>query len=274
MRDCSYYILVTSMGYVHVYRIPESTVFGALSPFFKSTIYTIPIRLLPHSVITFVTVIVKLERYSLAKMIFASILLLLICEGVWNVEIDSSKTIIWGPGLEPDKITMRARYIFLQFADFDGKNLTESPGKDVISASVEGRTLMGHKCRVWTQIFDCKDGTFIVRYKIHDTCFDLKLNIKTKHRGSSVLSTESEGPVYEEECYCPNPSIDDWLDDFKCPKNYAQIYKDLMPFTSVDFDKIRDDIVKAYDRPGSVSLCHYVVQSNKVTVAGVILESI
>lgn len=47
-------------------------------------------------------------------------LLLLICEKVKNAEIDSSKTIIWGPGLKPDKITMRARYIFLQLVDVGG----------------------------------------------------------------------------------------------------------------------------------------------------------
>lgn len=54
-------------------------------------------------------------------MIFIPLLLLLICQKVKNVEINPSKTIIWGPGLKPDKITMRARYIFLQLTDLQGK---------------------------------------------------------------------------------------------------------------------------------------------------------
>lgn len=33
---------------------------------------------------------------------------------------------------------------------------------------------------------------------------------------------------------------------------------------------MRENIVRTYDRPGSISLCHYVIQSNKVntTAAG------
>ncbi|XP_034188596.1 protein O-glucosyltransferase 2 [Osmia lignaria lignaria] len=197
-------------------------------------------------------------------MIFISILLLFICREVRNVEIDPSKTIISGPGLKPDKITMRARYIFLQFVDTEGKNLTESPGKDVISVSTQGQTSTGQLCHIWTQILDCKDGNFIVRYKLHSTCFNLKLIIELKQHNSPILSLKAEGPTYEEECYCPNPDINNWLDNFECAKNYTQIHNDLADFTNVDFDKIREDIVKAYDRPGSVSLCHYVVKSNKI----------
>lgn len=44
---------------------------------------------------------------------------------------------------------------------------------------------------------------------------------------------------------------------------------DLVPFPNVDFDKMRESIVKTYDRPGSVSLCHYVIQSNKVNTIAV-----
>ena len=35
-------------------------------------------------------------------------------------EIDPTKSIIWGPGLKPE-IVLRARYIFLQLRDSDGK---------------------------------------------------------------------------------------------------------------------------------------------------------
>jgi hypothetical protein len=36
-------------------------------------------------------------------------------------DIDVTKTIIWGPGLNPENITMSARYIFVQLVNKDGK---------------------------------------------------------------------------------------------------------------------------------------------------------
>ena len=61
------------------------------------------------------------RQLFLIKMIFLLILLLATFQEVKNHEINPSKTIIWGPGLKPDKITMRARYIFLQFVDLQSK---------------------------------------------------------------------------------------------------------------------------------------------------------
>lgn len=198
----------------------------------------------------------------LTKLLFSLFVLLLICKEGMVVEIDPSKTIVWGPGLKPDEITMRARYIFFQFVDSNGKNLTESPGKDTISARIQGQTSSGHSCHVWPQVLDCKDGTVIVRYRLHNTCFNLKLKVKMKHE--PILSLEFKGPVYEEECYCPHPSMNGWIENMECSKNYTQMHNDLLPFTSIDFNEIREDIIKRYNQPESVSLCHYVVNSNKI----------
>lgn len=73
-------------------------------------------------------------------------------------------------------------------------------------------------------------------------------------------------PVYEEECYCPNPSIINWLDHYQCQQNYTQIHNDLSPFSNIDFDEIRQRIIKKYDRPTSVSICHYILKSNRVNI--------
>lgn len=40
-----------------------------------------------------------------------------------DASIDPSKTIVWGPGLKPAEVTMRARYFFLQLVDADGRKL-------------------------------------------------------------------------------------------------------------------------------------------------------
>lgn len=61
-------------------------------------------------------------------------------------------------------------------------SLTESPGKNVVTGQVDGRSFHDIPCRIWTQIFDCKDGSFIIRYKVFNTCFNvaIKINVKGK----------------------------------------------------------------------------------------------
>lgn len=53
-----------------------------------------------------------------------TLLLLFICARARNhFDVDPLKTIVWGPGLSPTEITMRARYFFLQLVDLDGRKL-------------------------------------------------------------------------------------------------------------------------------------------------------
>ncbi|XP_012231666.1 protein O-glucosyltransferase 2-like isoform X2 [Linepithema humile] len=159
---------------------------------------------------------------------------------------------------------MRARYFFLQLTDSHGRNLTKSPGENIVTGQIYGKSLNDAPCRVWTQIFDCKDGSFIMRYKIFSTCFNIKIKVKIKGKELPIPHSEIKGPIYEEECYCPNPSITNWLNHYQCQENYTQIHHDLTPFSNIDFDRIRESIIKKYDRPTSVSICHYVLKSNRI----------
>lgn len=53
-----------------------------------------------------------------------TLLLLFVCAKARNhFDVDPLKTIVWGPGLRPAAITMRARYFFLQLVDLDGRKL-------------------------------------------------------------------------------------------------------------------------------------------------------
>lgn len=179
-------------------------------------------------------------------------------------DIVPSKTLIWGPGLRPKEITMRARYIFLQLRDGSERNSSISPGEGIISVQIEGETLVGSPCHIWKQIFDRKDGSFIIRYKLYQTCVNLKISIRVKNEDVPKSPLFIDGPVYEEECYCPNRDLDEWLENNECLQNYSQIQSDLEPFNDVDFASIRNEIIKKYDRPSSVSICHYVIKLNKV----------
>lgn len=38
---------------------------------------------------------------------------------------------------------------------------------------ISGITKIGNKCRIWTNILDRKDSSFLVRYKLYEVCYDL-----------------------------------------------------------------------------------------------------
>ncbi|XP_020295225.1 KDEL motif-containing protein 1-like isoform X2 [Pseudomyrmex gracilis] len=198
------------------------------------------------------------------QMLMFLMLIIYIKAKVDDASIDPSKTIVWGPGLKPAEVTMRARYFFLQLVDADGRNVTRSPGKDIVAGQVSGSSSSGGLCRIWTQNIDCNDGSFIVRYKVFNTCTNLKIIVKIKDTDVPIYQSVFKGPIYEEECYCPNLSVTNWLHNYQCQKSYTQIYSDLSPFSDIDFAKIRQNIIKTYNRPTSVSICHYVLKSNKI----------
>lgn len=70
-------------------------------------------------------------------------------------------------------------YIFLyNFYNYYIISITESLGKNIVSSQIKGETIQGTPCYIWTQIFDCKDGSFIVRYRTYNTCFRLHITLK------------------------------------------------------------------------------------------------
>ncbi|KAL7287094.1 hypothetical protein TKK_0018714 [Trichogramma kaykai] len=180
------------------------------------------------------------------------------------IDVDPTRTILWGPGLEPDKIVLRARYIFVQLVDHQGLNVTNSPGKNFVAAVINGNSLSNETCRVWSQIFDCKDGSFIIRYRLHETCNDLQIKVLVKNHTLPLIRPLIKGPIYEEECYCPQKSIKKWLEDNHCNSNHSQILRDLKLFPSVDFEIYRSKIISRFNQPHGVSLCHYVIKNNKI----------
>ncbi|XP_034949394.1 protein O-glucosyltransferase 2-like [Chelonus insularis] len=180
------------------------------------------------------------------------------------IDIDPSKTLVWGPGLNPQKVVMRARYFFLQLRDYQERNITKSPGKNIVFASIKGRNKNNQACRIWAQTLDCDDGSFIVRYRVYETCYNFEMSVRVKDLVLTSASKSEKGPIYEEECNCPHPSLESWMTNYECPESYSQIEEDLKIFPEVDFDKIRADLIKTYHKPHSYSFCHYVIKNNKI----------
>lgn len=72
-------------------------------------------------------------------------------------------------------------------------SLTKSPGENIIAGQIYGESFNGASCRVWTQILDCKDGSFIMRYKVFSTCFNVKIKVKIKGKDLLMPHSESKG---------------------------------------------------------------------------------
>lgn len=43
---------------------------------------------------------------------------------------------------------------------------------------ISGKTKIGNKCRIWTDILDRKDSSFLVRYKLYEVCYDLSILVE------------------------------------------------------------------------------------------------
>lgn len=111
--------------------------------------------------------------------------------------VKCSLTKVWGPGLDPENIVLPARYFFIEamnennttlvlvivFLTFSFQisyilficSLNKSPGS-VFSVEIEGQS--GKSCRVWSNILDRKDGSFIVRYKLYEPCSRILISVK------------------------------------------------------------------------------------------------
>ncbi|CAH2067126.1 unnamed protein product, partial [Iphiclides podalirius] len=97
---------------------------------------------------------------------------------------------------------MPARYFFLNFTEYNAEKYTSEFGKSV-AVEITGNSAKGNLCRIWVNTLDRKDGTFIVRYKLYETCINLSISIyyKSKHIHNSPI--KFQGPIQPDQCVCP-----------------------------------------------------------------------
>uniref|UniRef100_A0A8C6UZK6 Protein O-glucosyltransferase 2 n=1 Tax=Neogobius melanostomus TaxID=47308 RepID=A0A8C6UZK6_9GOBI len=169
----------------------------------------------------------------------------------------AAKTLVWGPGLEPN-VVLPARFFYIQAVDTKGSNFTTSPGEKAFEVNIVSPT--EQFTRIWVQVLDRQDGSFVVRYRMYATYPDLHIHILHKNKPVCFCL----GPVYHEGCNCPQPSGDLWEKHMKCPGSFAQIDKDLSVFNSLDPDLISTEVPVRFGQ--RQSLCHYTIKNNKVYV--------
>ncbi|XP_027850815.1 protein O-glucosyltransferase 2-like [Aphis gossypii] len=171
--------------------------------------------------------------------------------------LHSADTTIWGPGLDP-LIVLPARYFYVQY-DQEKFNIAD------FNVLISGKTKNGNNCRVWTNILDRKDASFIVRYKLYEICYEFRILVENKKTLKKYWNYFDQGPIYPDECDCSKVSIDTWLSNTKCRTNIEQINNDLNQFKNVNFKTVFGKMAKFYSQhPHSTSVCHYVVKNNLI----------
>lgn len=177
------------------------------------------------------------------------------------IDVDHSKSVAWGPGLNPADLVFPARYFFVQLYDSTGQKIVKSP-----EAQLEvhiGSNTKSKPCRVWSNVLNRNDGSFIIRFKVYTTCEDFKIDLRYDNMPIQGFPMIFNRVVLPEDCNCPR-NLDSWLDKMECKREYAQMKQDLKKFKNIKFSKMRKKVLERYNQPGSVSLCHYVVKNNEV----------
>lgn len=139
----------------------------------------------------------------------------------------------------------------------------ESPPQD-FQVLIKGNSPHG-KCRSNVNFIDRGDGSSIVRYTVADWCDQVELEVR--YNGSNVAHSPYViyNKVYSERCYCPQ-DLNLWMLHNNCPAGLddKQIAWDLHSFKRVNFSAIRENLLRRYNQPESVSLCHYVVKQQQI----------
>uniref|UniRef100_A0A224Z0F2 KDEL motif-containing protein 1 n=1 Tax=Rhipicephalus zambeziensis TaxID=60191 RepID=A0A224Z0F2_9ACAR len=165
---------------------------------------------------------------------------------------------LYGPGLRGD-FNLPARYFFVHVLDASGNNFTAASSTN-LSVSITGTS---SHCSIWTQVLNRRDGLFIVRYKLFRSCPEAQVEVSFNGSPLTEAPVLIKGPLHHDACSCP-VSFDKWLLQTKCPPVDPQILKDLAWFEEIDMKKMLREALRRFDRPGSVSFCHYAVIKNKV----------
>ncbi|XP_041971525.1 protein O-glucosyltransferase 2-like [Aricia agestis] len=169
---------------------------------------------------------------------------------------------VYGPGLRPKEIVMPARYFFINTSLTQEELYTNSQKN--IAVEIFGTTKFKDRCRIWTNVLDRKDGSFIVRYKVYETCYKLLINIYFKNKHIEKSPFVFEGPIQGDQCNCPAPNMESWMLEYGCELSDSQINEDLKLFTESSMQDYVRKVVKKYHKPDSISFCHYVIQDNEL----------
>lgn len=113
--------------------------------------------------------------------------------------------------------------------------------KEQFDVHIEGQSKIGKLCRTWANILDRKDGTYIVRYKLYESCKNLVINVKYKNQHVDDSPYIINNEVHPEDCFCPSDTLKNVLEKWDC-HTQKQLKEDLSLFGDIDWPKIRKKV--------------------------------
>lgn len=138
------------------------------------------------------------------------------------------------------------------------RSYTTSPGSDYFTVKIEQSD--GGRARMGPQIYDLKDGTFLVRYRPYKSYEQIRISITDKSGKHIAQSPYQISNVFSDECDCPS-SLDEWYENMHCSPIEKQIRDDFELFPYIDTNTLGD---RAFERHPLWSLVHYSLIDNKV----------
>ncbi|CAH1129375.1 unnamed protein product [Ceutorhynchus assimilis] len=104
---------------------------------------------------------------------------------------------------------------------------------------------------------------FIQGVDEHNNSVIISIKHKNQHVAESPYKIDEK--IYSDECNCPQKSLTHLLDLWECPEIPKQILNDFNVFDNkINWNELRPKIVSQFDKPHSVSLCHYIIKNNKL----------
>ncbi|XP_019965086.2 protein O-glucosyltransferase 3 [Paralichthys olivaceus] len=197
-----------------------------------------------------------------------SLVLLLACWSCWSSRARAAggvappRCVLWGPGLEPDTV-LPVRHFFIQAVGAEGRNLTESPGKDTFKVKISSLDRKEHIRIHVPPPLDRGDGSFLMRYRLYGSAMS-GLKVEVLHQDAAVAGSPyiMPGPVYHEYCDCPEPDASAWQSTMRCPDEEPQILSDFKPFPTVDLQHLRQEVPQRFSNRGG--LIHYAIIDNRL----------
>jgi len=171
-----------------------------------------------------------------------------------------------GPGLSPDKIVLPCRYFFVERISDNVENGGDVFQEKDIKVSVEGvrEDEDGRFCRAWTEILGLPDGGFMVRYRFHQPCHQVKISVLLEGQNIEGSPLSVQGQVLSDHCNCPLPSLPDFI-SASCPAPLGQMDTDLAPWAGgVDMKVAVTKARETFKYAGSQCWCHYAVKDGEV----------
>ncbi|VVC26787.1 Lipopolysaccharide-modifying protein [Cinara cedri] len=168
-----------------------------------------------------------------------------------------ANTTVWGVGLNP-VVVLPARYFYVKY----NEKITNIKNFNIL---INGKTKVGNNCRIWTNILDRKDSSFIVRYKLYEICYEFNILVEDTKAHRKHVNNYYKGPIYPDDCSCKKMSISSWLANAECKTDIIQINSDLGQFKQIDFNKAIIKMIRLFQKnPHSISVCQYVVKNNLI----------